>query len=365
MYAIPTVSLTPYTQTVNYGGTASITVLVDSSNKSVYPTGTVTLYGGSGVVAGPITCTNAKDASGHFACQVVATFTVTSGGSISANYSGDSNYPSSYNLGIINMPDFNVSSPGGIAVTAGQSQNLTINFQSYSGLSGTVTNLSCSSGLPAETTCAFNPTSVALPADGNVSTTLTISTTAMGQSRMRGGRIVGDLRWGMTQTLVLAACFFGLPLWRRKKRAAILFSLLPLLLLVPSCGGGGSGGGPPNPVPSISSLSPSQVAAGSQVSFVLINGTNFMNSSTVTYNGVTHNSSLQNATQLAVALSPTDVATTGKYPIVVKNPSPGGGSSAPASFGVVTGTPTGSFPITVTATVGAITHTTSVSLTVQ
>ena len=39
-YPTPTVNVTPYSQTINYGATASITVLVDTTNKSVYPTGT-------------------------------------------------------------------------------------------------------------------------------------------------------------------------------------------------------------------------------------------------------------------------------------------------------------------------------------
>jgi hypothetical protein len=118
-------------------------------------------------------------------------------------------------------------------------------------------------------------------------------------------------------------------------------------------------------VPSISSLNPAQIAAGSQIQSVYINGTNFMNSSAVTYNGVLHNSSLQSAMQLQIALSPTDVAATGQYPVVVTNPSPGGGHSAPANFAIVTGTPTGIFTVAVSATVGPITHNTNVQLVVQ
>jgi len=367
MYPIPNIVPTPYNQTVSYGGTATITVLVASTNKSTYPTGTVTFRTAQfgTILAGPLTCTNAKDASGNFACKVTGTFTVTSGGSIFLDYSGDSNYPSWYNFAYINMPDFTISPQGGLTITAGQSQNLTIAFQSSSGFSGAVTNLSCS-GLPAETTCAFNPTSVSLPADGTVNTTLTISTAAMGQSRVRGGKAMSSIRWGLAQTLLIAACFVGLPLWRNRKHVGMVLSLLALLLFVPSCGGGGGGGGgPSNPVPSISSLNPAQIAAGSQIQSLYINGTNFMNSSAVTYNGVLHNSSLQSAMQLQIALSPTDVAATGQYPVVVTNPSPGGGHSAPANFAIVTGTPTGIFTVAVSATVGPITHNTNVQLVVQ
>src|SRR5215467_12519251 len=77
-----------------------------------------------------------------------------------------------------------------------------------------------------------------------------------------------------------------------------------------------------NPVPAITSLNPTKVTAGSQVPSSYVNGTNFLNISTVTYNGVLHNSALQSPTQLQIALGPSDVATTGAYPVVVTNPSP-------------------------------------------
>ena len=82
-------------------------------------------------------------------------------------------------------------------------------------------------------------------------------------------------------------------------------------------------------MPSISSLSPTEVAAGSQIQSLYINGSNFMSTSTVMYNGTLHNSSLQNSSQIQVALGPSDVSTTGQFPVIVTNPSPGGGASAP------------------------------------
>lgn len=90
-----------------------------------------------------------------------------------------------------------------------------------------------------------------------------------------------------------------------------------------------------------------------------------MSSSTVTYNGVLHNSSLQSPTQLQIALSPNDIATTGQFPLVVTNPSPGGGASAPMNFAVLTGTPTGTFYATLTASSGPITHNVTLFILVQ
>jgi hypothetical protein len=370
LYPTPNVVATPLQQTVNYGGTASITALIDTANKSTYPTGTVTFHDGGQfgpILAGPTACTNTKDMSGNFACQAVGTFTIASGDPIFVNYNGDANYPSSYAWAYINMPDFQIFPvQGGVQLTAGQSQNLTINFNSISGFSGTVVNLACS-GLPPETTCTFNPTQLTLPTSGSVSTTLTIATTALGQSA-QPSKGLQAINWGLRGSMILlGACFVVIPLSRRRGHGLALLMLLTVLIVLPSCGGGGGGGGggTSNPVPTISSLSPAQVAAGSQIENLYINGSNFTSSSSVTFNGTLRNSSLQSPTQLQIPIIASDVATKGQYPVVVTNPSPGGGSSAPVTFGVVSGTPTGNFNFTMSATVGPITHNAILSIVVQ
>lgn len=366
IYPTPNVNVTPYSQTVSFGGTASITVLVDTTNKSVYPTGTVTFLDSTGATVATATCTNAKDSSGNFACQVVGTFTVTSGGSVQVKYSGDTNFPSAYSWAYTAMPDFQLSQ-GGIQVTAGQSQNLTVTIQSLNGFTGTVSNFACS-GLPAETTCTFNPSQVTLSNNGSANMTLTVTTTAIGQSLRGSSKRLRSMNWGLVGTsLLIAACFTGIRLRRRGGRIIVAIMLVALCGTLPSCGGGsnGGGGGTPNPVPSISSLSPAQVAAGSQVQNLYINGSNFMSTSTVTYGATPRNSSLQSANQIQIALEPSDVATTGQFPVVVTNPGPGGGPSAPVSFSVLSGTPTGTFYATLTASSGPITHSVELFILVQ
>jgi subtilase family serine protease len=364
LYPTPSVSVTPYSQTVNYGGTASITVLVDTANKTAYPTGTVTFIDPTGATVATPACINAKDSSGNYACQVVGTFTVVAGGSVQVNYSGDANYPLSNNQAYISMPDFQMSPAGGILVTAGQSQSLSITINSLNGFTGTVSNFACS-GLPAETTCTFSPTQVTPSSNGSVTTSLVFATAAIGQSRNRVAFGGGSGRGITEAALLLGVCFVGIPLSRRRRPAAALI-LTASIFLLPSCGGGGSGGGaPPNPVPAISSLNPTQVAAGSQIENLYINGTNFLSSSTVTYNGTLHNSSLQSPSQIQIALGPSDVANACQCAVVVTNPSPGGGSSSPVNFGVVSGTPTGNFDVTVTASSGPISHTMTLPVTVQ
>lgn len=132
-----------------------------------------------------------------------------------------------------------------------------------------------------------------------------------------------------------------------------------------SCGGNNSQQVINNPVPSITSVSPTQQAAGSQPIVLTINGSGFMGDSTVTYNGVAHAGSFVTSSQGTITLSTNDLATLGTYPVIVSNPAPGGGASNAANFGVVTGTPTGSFTVTVGASSGSLAHTTTFTLTIQ
>jgi hypothetical protein len=139
-----------------------------------------------------------------------------------------------------------------------------------------------------------------------------------------------------------------------------------LFMALPGCGGGSGGGTVTNnPSPSISSLSPAQLAAGSGSQTLTINGSGFINTSGVTFNGLSHNATLISSTALSIQLTPADIASTGTFPVVVNNPAPGGGSSGTVNFDVVTGTPTGNFTVTVSASSGALTHNTSFTLQVH
>ena len=82
------------------------------------------------------------------------------------------------------------------------------------------------------------------------------------------------------------------------------------------------------PAPSITSLSPSSVTVGAAAEALTINGTNFLSSSTVTYNGVSHTVTYISATQLMIQLSVSDQATAGSYAVVVTSPAPGGASNS-------------------------------------
>jgi trimeric autotransporter adhesin len=98
------------------------------------------------------------------------------------------------------------------------------------------------------------------------------------------------------------------------------------------------------PVPSISSLSPTSVQAGSSGFTLLITGSNFVAESTVTINGVNRAPNVVNSSELEVQMSPSDVAVAGQVQIAVVNPegpstAPGGGSSTPVNLPVTNPVP--------------------------
>jgi hypothetical protein len=108
-----------------------------------------------------------------------------------------------------------------------------------------------------------------------------------------------------------------------------------LALALAGCGGGGGSSQPtPNPTPTLASLAPSSALAGSAAQTLTINGTNFVSSATVTYNGAAHTANFISSTQLTISLSASDQAAARTYPVVVTNPAPGGGASNSISFTV-------------------------------
>jgi hypothetical protein len=96
---------------------------------------------------------------------------------------------------------------------------------------------------------------------------------------------------------------------------------------------------PAAPVPVVSALSPATATAGSPGLTLTVNGSGFVASSVVRWNGAARTTTLVSATQLRAALSASDLATAGSFAVSVVTPSPGGGTSGNLSF-TVTGAPT-------------------------
>ncbi|MGH9838638.1 MAG: beta strand repeat-containing protein [Blastocatellia bacterium] len=92
---------------------------------------------------------------------------------------------------------------------------------------------------------------------------------------------------------------------------------------------------PPNPVPSLTGLVPAQAAVGSPAFTLTVNGSGFVPSSVVNWNGVARPTSFSSATQLFAQIPASDAANAGTASITVTNPAPGGGVSNGLTFPVV------------------------------
>ena len=90
-----------------------------------------------------------------------------------------------------------------------------------------------------------------------------------------------------------------------------------------------------NPVPTVSSLSPSSTPAGGPAFTLTVNGTGFIASSVVRWNGSDRPTSFINSTQLQAAIAAADVAAVGADSVTVASPAPGGGTSQTVTFSAV------------------------------
>ena len=87
-----------------------------------------------------------------------------------------------------------------------------------------------------------------------------------------------------------------------------------------------------NPVPTLSAVSPASATAGGGAFKLTLNGTNFISSSTVLWNGTALPTTHVSATQLTAAVAAADIAQSGTIQVTVTNPAPGGGTSVAQTF---------------------------------
>ena len=87
-----------------------------------------------------------------------------------------------------------------------------------------------------------------------------------------------------------------------------------------------------NPAPTATSLSPTSATAGGAAFTLTVNGTGFVSTSVVKFNGAAKTTTFVSATQLTAAITAADIATAGTATVTVTNPAPGGGTSGNLSF---------------------------------
>jgi predicted extracellular nuclease len=223
------------------GNNVTLTATV-TGNAGFTPTGTVNFLDGT---------TTLKSAAALTAGVAVFSTTTLAAGSrtITAVYSGDTNYPASTSAAstvVVTpapVPDFGftVSNSQLIATQSATSSITTVNVSMVNGFSQTV-SFSCS-GLPAASRCVFSPAT--LTASGSSTLTVTIDTGALARPSF-GNRGLQDG--------IMAAGLLALPLLMRRKLRAKLrkaTTLMALLLLagglaaISGCGGGGSAAATP------------------------------------------------------------------------------------------------------------------------
>jgi PKD repeat protein len=87
-----------------------------------------------------------------------------------------------------------------------------------------------------------------------------------------------------------------------------------------------------NPVPSLSSINPSSIIAGSPDFTLTLNGDNFLRSSMISFNNNEYSLRFISRTQIETTIPASAILTPGNYPVKVINPAPGGGESNILTF---------------------------------
>jgi Divergent InlB B-repeat domain len=91
---------------------------------------------------------------------------------------------------------------------------------------------------------------------------------------------------------------------------------------------------PTVPVPVASSLSPSSANVGAPGFALIVNGSGFVSSSVVRWNGAARTTTFVSASQLRAAIAASDIAAAGSVAVGVFTPAPAGGTSATLAFTV-------------------------------
>ena len=92
----------------------------------------------------------------------------------------------------------------------------------------------------------------------------------------------------------------------------------------------------PIPVPTIGPLSPAITVTGHAGFTLIVNGSNFVLTSVVQWNGNNRATAFVSSSQVSAQIPAADIATAGAAAVTVFNPAPGGGSSNSATFTITT-----------------------------
>ena len=230
------ITLTASAPLINFGDSETLTVSIAASLAGrPAATGNVSFYDGATLLG----TSSLTSGSATFAPVSLATGTHI----IKATYSGDTDYnPATSVTTSITVaalsPAFTLSgTPSTVSITGGSQSVVTLNLTANASFSGAVT-LACS-GMPTNGTCAVNPGSVTLAADGSSTATLVIGTTATHAELQRTSS-----PWETPASGASLAAVFGISFVRRKRirmmSALGLVLLLSIGVFLAGCGSSGN-----------------------------------------------------------------------------------------------------------------------------
>jgi mono/diheme cytochrome c family protein len=261
-HATAGVSVSP--TTVTYGGTVTITGIIDTAipswNTALKPTGSVTLSGtADGQINSGVTTTTAADVNGNWEIQLRATVTPTNSETFTVTYNSDSNYgtTSAYsNLLTVNLPEFSLTArPDSLTITAGQNGSSTITIAPLTRMSSTVV-LTCSDPLLVNVACTISPASILLANNASRTARVTLTPVVASSSgragalrRWRRAMILSSkpTAWRLGGSCVSAALLMLLwltPTLKRCYSPALGLAATCVALTFGCAGGGGDGNNP-------------------------------------------------------------------------------------------------------------------------
>lgn len=90
-----------------------------------------------------------------------------------------------------------------------------------------------------------------------------------------------------------------------------------------------------NPAPQVTSVSPASVTTVDAGSTLTVNGSGFVSTSSITWNGTPRTTTFVSATQLQAKLVAADLSSVGSAQVAVTNPAPGGGTATAVALAIV------------------------------
>ena len=339
----------------------------------------------AGTTAPPSTCTITPNSLTPTAMGAAFTVTVGSGtaGTYNFNIQGtDGTITQTQAVTLTVNQNFTVpgtltaptgSNPGQVTTTT-----MSINTVPAGGTFTSNVTYTCSSGLPAGATCSFMPPQITAPTSAPQTVTITVQTagpfTGAAGSVRQGAtprKVVGQKqRLWLPLSLPLAGIMLvglvGGKLPRRYKIIGLCLAMAVTVFLV-ACGGGSSSPPPPPTVSvtvsphTVNTLYPNLSGAPAQTQQFMATVNN-STSQSVTW-AVTGGSANGTIDQTGLYTAPTTLPTPTN--VTVTATSAAATSPGTATVNLLTPTPSGTFPVTVTIMEGTVVKTTTFSLTVN